>query len=390
MTPCLADLVDMVEGQKLGVEVADRHTIKCSITGNIKVSMLDDNGNWLHATLKEVMCVHGLSHCLFSITKFAQHGHHANIQKHGTTLLFGSNHSPVTIPYHSGRLAMVSDLTIAKLSENTDNGIYHSILAYCNKDQTKKRLPLELLHARLGRCKCRTLLAASEHNLWEYTCICMTGEMTGCLTCGIATIRSSNRNKKPNSGAMRPGEYFFLDIQHPPLETGLTPSTSHSFYLLIVDAYSPYVKVYSLPKKSTAAVIAALSEYQADQSPTGTYGYLDTEHIQTDLGSQFTLERTWQTSTSTARSLLIHVRLPDTYWYHALVYSTYIFNVLPVRGLHGYNTEVPSMPHELLFGNKPRIGHLRIYGCPVIICKWTTTDNSNGKQTERGLHGMYL
>jgi hypothetical protein len=195
-------------------------------------------------------------------------------------------------------------------------------------------------------------------------------------------------------------------------------STSHRFYLLVVDAFSRYVKIYGLPKKSTSAVVAALQQYQADHSPTGTYGYLDTDRIRTDAGSQFTsaefaqyciqhgiklmlaaprkqyqnhlAERTWQTVTSTARSLLIHARLPDTFWFHALAYSTYIFNVLPVRGLRNDDTEQPDTPHELFFGTKPRIGHLRVFGCPVVIRKWTSSDNSNGKQTQRGLHGIFI
>jgi len=45
MTPRLADLQNTVEGQKLGVEVADGHIIKCLTTGNIQISMQDDNGN---------------------------------------------------------------------------------------------------------------------------------------------------------------------------------------------------------------------------------------------------------------------------------------------------------------------------------------------------------
>ena len=44
MTPCLADLQDVVGGQKLGVEVAEGHVIKCSSTGNIVIAMQDDNG----------------------------------------------------------------------------------------------------------------------------------------------------------------------------------------------------------------------------------------------------------------------------------------------------------------------------------------------------------
>jgi hypothetical protein len=44
MTPRRADLFDVVEGQNLGVEVADGHVIKCSTTGKIQLHMTDDNG----------------------------------------------------------------------------------------------------------------------------------------------------------------------------------------------------------------------------------------------------------------------------------------------------------------------------------------------------------
>ncbi len=45
MTPRFADLEDVVEGRKLGVEVADGHIIKCPATGKIKIEMIDDDGN---------------------------------------------------------------------------------------------------------------------------------------------------------------------------------------------------------------------------------------------------------------------------------------------------------------------------------------------------------
>jgi hypothetical protein len=116
MTPHLEDLVNVVEGQKLGVEIVNRHIIKCSITGNIKISMQDDNGDWLNTTLVEVMYVPGLSCRLFSVTKFSQHGHKAIIQQHGTMLLFGSCCLPVTIPYNKGQYALASNLTITSLN----------------------------------------------------------------------------------------------------------------------------------------------------------------------------------------------------------------------------------------------------------------------------------
>jgi hypothetical protein len=84
MTPHLADLVDAVKGQNLGVEVADSHVIKCTTTGKIKVRMLDDNGEQLDVTLMDIMYVPGLSQWLFSIAKFAHHGFHTMIKKIAT------------------------------------------------------------------------------------------------------------------------------------------------------------------------------------------------------------------------------------------------------------------------------------------------------------------
>jgi len=101
MTPGLADLQDMVWDQKLGVEVADGHVIKCSSTGNIVIAMQDDNGVPFEATLQDVVYVPGWAIGLFSLTKFAKHGQHALIKNNPTILYFGegageSGH-PVTI-----------------------------------------------------------------------------------------------------------------------------------------------------------------------------------------------------------------------------------------------------------------------------------------------------
>jgi hypothetical protein len=89
MTPHRADLFNMVDGQNLGVEVADGHVIPCSITGKICLDMTDDNGEPLNAVLHDVMYVPGLSRRLFSITRFARHGHYTMICHGSTTLYFG-------------------------------------------------------------------------------------------------------------------------------------------------------------------------------------------------------------------------------------------------------------------------------------------------------------
>jgi len=187
--------------------------------------------------------------------------------------------------------------------------------------------------------------------------------------------------------------------------------------LIVVDAYSRYVRFYGLPDNSTKAVVSALKQYQADNKPASTYGYMDLDRIWSDAGSQFTsaefveycrehqihlslaapkkqyqnhlAERTWQTTSTIARTLLVHARLPDTFWYHAMVYATDIFNVLPVRGMKN-EQDCPATPYELFFSKKPSIAGFRVFGCPTVVCQWVTQHSSQGKQTERGVRGIFL
>jgi hypothetical protein len=76
-----------------------------------------------------------------------------------------------------------------------------------------------------------------------------------CISYGIATTQSNFRNKEHHTGESKPGEYVRLDREHPITMTGLTPATTHSFYLIIIDAYSRFIHIYSLANKAMAGVI---------------------------------------------------------------------------------------------------------------------------------------
>jgi transposase InsO family protein len=400
MTPRLADLTDTVEGQNLGVEVANGHEIKCATTGKIQVRMLDDNGDRLEVTLTDIMYVPGLSRRLFSVAKFARHGFHAMIKRNATTLYFNANgkESPVTLQSIGAGKALAADLRVQNTNTDTSGTSerYHAVPCMRQRDHSigaHKLLSLEMLHNRLGPRRCRTLLAASGHKLWADAGVLMSTEV-GCLDCGIATIRASARNKHPHTAATRAGEHLFLDIQYAVLPQGLTRATTFPNYLLIVDGYSRYTRLYGLHDKSSATVIEALKKFQAKHSCLKDINHLDTVKIRADAGTEFDsnlfsrhcinagiklvlaapkkqyqnhlAERTWQTVCNIARSLLVHARLPDTFWFQAICYAAQIFNVLPVRGLKN-QAEVPLTPHEMFFGTKPCILPFRVFGCPSVI-----------------------
>jgi hypothetical protein len=105
------------------------------------------------------MYVPGLSRRLFSIIRFAKHGHYATIRNGSTTLYFGPQQSLVTLT-SEGCQPKAADITVTSITEKP-----HLVPCSRNHDHSanKRRTALELLHQKLGHQKCRALLAASEH-----------------------------------------------------------------------------------------------------------------------------------------------------------------------------------------------------------------------------------
>jgi len=153
MTPHRADLFDEVERQNLGVEVANGHVIKCSVSGKIQLQMTDDNGSIIETVFHDVIYVPRLRQRLFFITRFVTHGH-------------------VTLTYE-GSQAMAADATVVSSEAQP-----HLVPSHWSHDHSanKWRTGLKLLHLRLGHWKCRALIAVSEHGVWSDTIVCMGPE----------------------------------------------------------------------------------------------------------------------------------------------------------------------------------------------------------------------
>jgi len=423
MTPRREDLYDAVEGQNLGVEVADGHIIRCSTTGKVKVSMLDDNGQLLIAELQGCMYVPGLSRRLFSITKFASNGHRATITKDKVTLFFGSQACPVTIPLCHG-INIANNIRIVRRPLHPRTNLSHEPRLIPDRPVIRRGenhiryTNLSLLHDRLGHRAIRTLLAADEHGVWQDTRIRMEPE-NDCVTCQIATIRATARNKHPHTPAGHPGATVFMDILPCKSSLGLTPKASYAHCLILVDAFSRFSVIYGLRHKTTQGVVDTILQYGADHRMADEYGFLDIDRVRADAGSEFTsgpfkqfcathkinlslaapkrqdnnhlAERSWQTIHRMARSMLVHARLPDQYHYHAIRYAASVFNILPVKNLYNAEGEIAS-PHELFCGAKPTISQYRVFGCPVVAKRWVVS--IDGRETihctEKGIRGIFI
>lgn len=173
-----------------------------------------------------------------------------------------------------------------------------------------------------------------------------------------------------------------LDVVHSDLSGRISPPSLNGgrYYLKLTDGFSKYKHIYILKHKSEALpmfkVFKSLVENQTGSKIKrlvndggGEYvnsefkTFLESEGILMDITAAYTpqqnaiSERGNRTTTERARCLLIEANLPKSFWAEAVNTSIYIENRCPEASINHLS------PHELWHGSKPKIDHLRVFGC---------------------------
>ena len=84
-------------------------------------------------------------------------------------------------------------------------------------------------------------------------------------------------------------------------------------------------------------------------------------------------ERHWGTTSNMARRMLIRAHLNKKFLYYALKYAMVLHNVLPVKNVTKQNGDVAT-PFELFLGGRPKIGNLRVFGCPAVRKRYSASE----------------
>lgn len=82
------------------------------------------------------------------------------------------------------------------------------------------------------------------------------------------------------------------------------------------------------------------------------------------------------------RTMLHHKELDKSFWAGALNFATHIRNRVTTRDLPATTT-----PYEMLFGSKPSIRYLRVFGCR---CWYTAEKHSVGKLDARASEAIMI
>lgn len=241
------------------------------------------------------------------------------------------------------------------------------------------KLSFEDLHARLGHLH-PTRIAQLINN-GAITGVALLGQIPSdfhCSTCETAKMSRTPFSDHKEWGASEPGHVLHSDVcgKISPQSIG-----GNNYFILVIDDHTEYQFVKVAEKKSEAfefikstrkflrnhgfSVLKFVSDGGGEYNSNKFEEYLNRKGIKHAVTSPHTpqlnpkAERANRTVMETVRCLLIQSGMPLTFWGEAVCHAVYLHNRLPT-------TRHPNTtPFERMFGAKPAISMMHVFGCPV-------------------------
>lgn len=260
----------------------------------------------------------------------------------------------------------------------SQNRLYRLMIETSGKKclMTKLDEVSRLWHVHLGHVNYQALNLMSKHRMVNGMPR-ITQPKTVCTGCLMSKQTRKQFPTKANYTAK-----MALDLIHGDLCGPISPTTAggNKYFFLLVDDYSRKMWVYFLKNKDEAfnafkkflALVENGSEKKVKVLRTDRGGEFSSNEFKNfceEAGIQrhYTapympqqngvVERRNRTVVEMGRSCLKEMNMPTVMWGEAIRHSVYILNRLPTRALSGKTL------YEVWTGNKPHIGHIRVFGC---------------------------
>ena len=357
----LTDYQGFETPEKVGL--GDGHTVDAFGTGNMHLKMLFEENLPKKSIMYKVLYVPQLTCNLFSVRAASSKG---NFLKFG--------HSRCWIQDSNGKLTgtgtMVYKLyqldcqtlwseqaTVATSQAADITDIWHYRLGHAN-EQCIKSMAYKKLVTGIRLPKCAKLSFCEG---------CIAGKMKRQPFKSVGEIRSKRK----------------LQLVHSDV-CGPMPTESiggNAYFVTFTDDFSRCCAVYFLKNKSEVSSkfkefelrvhndcglqIGTLrsdnggeylsNEFKAYLKSKGIHHELTVPHCPEQNGVAKRMNRTLM---EMARSMMAHAGLPDKYWAEAVDAAAYIRNRTSTSSIKGFKT-----PYEVWSGEKPNIGHLKVFGC---------------------------
>jgi hypothetical protein len=206
-------------------------------------------------------------------------------------------------------------------------------------------------------------------------------DISGCDTCIQAKHQQKFQRSVPSTRSTVPFELIHSDLCGP-----LNHSVGGaSYYIVYIDDCTRWTEVYPLIGKTAAEITAKFQHFKAwvetqgrrikrFRCDNGRGEYNNALFLEILASSGITYEpappytqhkngvaeRMIRTLNTKARAMLLDAGLPMTFWGEAIKTACYLHHRTPTSSLIDFKS-----PYELLHGVKPRLHHLRRFGCTV-------------------------
>ena len=316
-------------------------------------------------TIKGVMYVPALRRKLISISKATANGCIGEIQPDRLVLRDKSNAVALVALRQNG-------LYLAQVRQEAETFIV--------EDKT------DLWHQRFGHINCRTLVKTCKAvegmpTVSDRLETNQVGDSIGCLACkmGKQSLKTFKSRSSPRATSI--GEAVHMDICGP---VGQATFSGAQYFILFKDEFSNFRWIYFMKSreeafgnicKLVAKVFAEtqnnirklVSDCGSEFTSKRTQDFLIQNKIIHQTSAPFSpsqngfIERDNRTIMEGVRSMLSGKKLPQNLWGEAAATFVYLLNISV-----NSNT-LAETPWQLYYQKKPRVSHLRVFGCLAMV-----------------------
>ncbi len=285
------------------------------------------------------------------------------------------------------------------------NGMLYTVNAveFAHPSTANEETP-EIWHQRLGHLNHNYVDQMKKKDL--VTGMNYDSNHTPEKECEGCTLGKMSRNpfpKKSQGRATKPYEVIHSDVCGP---MQVDSKGGSKYMVTFIDNYSRYATAYFIKNKSE--VLTKFKEYVTYVEKQGG-DHTNVKLLRTDNGGEYTsndfvkyctekgishqftnpycpeqngvAERLNRTIIEATRSMIYQAGLPLNFWAEACNTAIYLHNRSPTTALRN------KTPYECLFGTKPDISHLRVFGC---MCYVHIPDSRRRKLDQKANRAIFV
>ena len=401
MTPDLHDFISMSKFDvPIKVNLADKSYLLSYGHGDVLVPIYDVAGSEsvkYDLRLQNTLYVPEIKNKLFSVPSALDNGGSVKFQSNSCILEMDDD--SVEIAQKEGSLYRLK------------TEYEHS----CCLGTVGKPLPLSTWHLRYGHLNIQDVKLLHEQKMVKGMSLSDSDSVDGCHGCALGKSKRNPFPKRSERKSTRPLELIHSDVCGPIHVESVGGSR---YFITFVDDYSRFVTVYMLKTKDEALnkfmefvamaenglgvkmqnfrlegeLGVSLKKFRSDGG--GEYvskrflEFCKSRGIDKQLTMPYTpqqngvAERMNRTLMEMARSMLYHTaKVSPSLWAEAVSTAAYLRNRCPTSSFPG------ATPYERWFGEKPDVGHLRVFGCEVYV---HVPDEKRRKLDPKAVKGVFV